>query len=339
LDAVFAPGFDADEFAREVAALRRDWRNLALDPPANQAARAVFQLLAEPSWSEAERLAELDDLSVADLDAHAAQLLASAQVITLAHGDVTRAEAVALNAQVAAAVATVGGGEVARSDAKLRKLPAGRRYLRSLDVEHNDSALVVYFQGAEKTDAELARMRLLAQLVEAAFFFDLRTTHRVGYAVFASAWPVMEAPGLVFSVQSPSHDPADIARLFAAFLDSFGAQLARMPADEFAQTKRGLLDAIEARDTQLAQRSERFWRDIAIGRFDFDSRRRLVAEIEALELPAMRAYFRQVADEHARLIVQSPGRRPGAQAIAGDDYTRTGRPAEFRQTARDFFAE
>lgn len=340
LAALFGPDFDAGEFAQVAAALKRDWQNAAHDPPANQAARAAFRLLADPAWGEAERLAVLDALTVADLESHAAALLATAAIVTLSHGDVTAAEAAAMNAQVAAAFAGAGAGAApAPSTARLRKLAAGRAYLRSIDVEHNDSALVAYFQGADKSDAERARMRLLAQLLEAPFFFDLRTTHRVGYAVYAAPWGIMEVPGMAFSVQSPSHGPADIERLTHAFLDSFDAQLARMPADEFAQTKRGLIDSIEARDTRLTQRSERFWRDIAIGRFDFDSRRRLVQELEALDRAAMRAYFGRVVGDHPRLLVQSPGRRPGAQGIDGGEFIRTGAAAEFRQVAREFFPQ
>lgn len=338
LSALFAPRFDADEFARAVAALQRDWRNAALDPPARQAAREVFRLLADPDWSEAERLAALDELTVADLEAHAARLLATAAVTTLAHGDVTRARAVALNAQVAAAFAEAG--PVARAAPRLRQLPAGPAYLRSLDVDHGDSALVMYFQGEEKTDAELARMRLLAQLLEAPFFFDLRTTHRVGYLVYAAPWAVMEVPGLVFSVQSPSHGPAEIARLTAAFLDAFGGQLDAMPDAEFAQIRRGLIERIETRDTQLSARALRFWSDIAHRRLDFDARRQLVLQLEELTKDDMRAYFRRVIGENPRrLFVQSPGRRPqaSAHALGGDAYTPTGAPAAFRRHLRAFF--
>lgn len=337
LEALFAPRFDADEFARAVAALRRDWRNTALDAPATQAARAVYRLLADPDWSEEERLAALDDLTVADLEAYAARLLGTAALTTLAHGDVTPARAASMNAQVAAAFA--GGAAAERATVRLRKLPAGRAYLRSIDADHDDSALVMYFQGAEKTDAERARMRLLAQLIKAPFFFDLRTTHRVGYVVYAAPWAIMDVPGLVFSVQSPSHAPADIERLTAAFLAAFGDTLDAMPAAEFAQAKRGLIDLIDTRDTQLLERSSRFWNDIARGRPDFDSRRQLLQHLESLRHDEMRAYFRRVAAEHPRLIVQSPGRRPQAagQVLGGAPYIRTGAPAEFRRRVRAFF--
>jgi len=341
LRAIFAPRFAPEEFARALAALQRDWRNAALDPPARQAARAVFRLLVDPDWSEAEKLSAMQDLTAADLDAHAARLLGAAAVVTLAHGDVTRAEAVSLNAQVAAAFAEAGIAAAPQPAApRLRKLPAGRDYLRSLDVAHADSALVAYYQGAQKSDAERARLRLLGQLLQAPFFFDLRTTHRVGYLVYATPWEVLDVPGLAFSVQSPSHAPAAIARLIDAFLRGFSGVLEAMPADEFAQIKRGLIERIEARDTQLVERAQRFWADIATDNLNFDSRRRLVNELEALSQADMRAVLRRVIHESPRrLIVQSPGRRAQAAdgALGGDDFTATGAPAEFRQTVREFF--
>ncbi|MGR3913211.1 MAG: insulinase family protein, partial [Gammaproteobacteria bacterium] len=329
LDALFAPRFDPGQFKLVAAALQREWRNQLLEPPSNQSIHELYRLLLHPYWSEAERINALAGIRIGGLEAHAAKLLRTARLTTLAHGDVSAPRAKRMNRMLRAAFA--GGtapGEVAPP--LLRKLKAGA-YLRTLDVDHDDSALSLYFQGRDKSDAERAKMALLARMLESPFFSSLRTTHRVGYLVHALPFDVLDVPGLLLSVQSPTHAPAEIEMLVDAFLHDFAQQLKRMDARAFAQHKQGLLDRILARDENLRARTMRNWREIHRKRLDFASRRHLTARIKALRQADITAFFLRLTREHPRtLLVQSPGRRPQAQAAGarlGGGYTRTGNAA------------
>jgi len=340
LEALFERRFDADELALIAAELKRNWNNSALEPPSAQGAREIHRLLLSPDWSEAERLEVIDAISVADLEAHAARLLEKVAVATLSHGDVTRARALEMNELVGEAFSGLILRQGGEAPTRVRRLPDDRAYLRSLDVDHDDSSLLMYFQGFEKSDAERARMRLLVQLIQAPFFFDLRTTHRVGYLVYASPWEILDVPALLFSVQSPSHTPVEIELLIRAFLEQFQRTLEDMDEGDFEQIKAGLIERLRARDQQLSERSFRFWGEIARRKFDFASRWRLIQQLYDLSQDDMRAYFQRVIETHPRqLLVQSPGRRPQAagQGLGGGAYTRTGDAVEFRQSARRFF--
>jgi len=340
LEALFERRFDADELTLTVAELKRKWNNSALEAPSAQGAREIHRLLLSPDWSEVERLAVIDAISVADLQAHAADLLEKVAVTTLSHGDVTRARALEMNQLVGEAFSGLILRQGGQAPPRVRRLPDERIYLRSLDVDHDDSSLLMYFQGHNKSDAERARMHLLARLIQAPFFFDLRTTHRVGYIVHASPWEILDVPGLLFSVQSPSHTPVQIERLVRAFLEQFQRILEDLDEGDFEQVKAGLMERLRARDQQLSERSFRFWGEIARRKFDFASRWRLIQQLYDISRDDMRAYFQRVIQTHPRqLLVQSPGRRPQAagQGLGGGAYTRTGDPVEFRQSARHFF--
>ena len=339
LEALFVPRFDADKLALAVAELKRKWNNSALEPPYQQGARELYRLLLEPEWSEQERLAVIDSITLADLTAHAAKLLGEVAITTLAHGDLTRARAVEMNRRLGAAFAAAAR-VVEVAPVRVRRLD-DRPHLRSMDVEHGDSALLVYYQGREKSDAERARMLLLAQLLEAPFFFNLRTTHRVGYLVRASAMNILQVPGLLLAVQSPSHSPAQINALFDAFVDEFRATLQQMDEPTFAQIKQGLRARILTRDQKLSDRSNRYWREIDRKQFEFDSRARLVESLDRLSRDDMRVYLRQLIQERPRkLTVQSPGKRQHDAAqplLGGDEYARIDNAQQFRGRATRLF--
>ncbi len=339
LAALLAPSFDAQQLALAKAELARQWHNVSLQSPSRQSVRELYRLLVHPHWSEPQRLAVLDEIEVGHLRAHAARLLEKVSLTTLSHGDVSQSRAIAMNQMLAAAFADSDmTAEVAPP--RTRMLDDHTAHLRSLDVEHGDSALLAYFQGGGKSELERAKMALLARLMESPFFFRLRTTERVGYLVHVVSWEILQVPGLLFSVQSPTHGPARIEQLIDEFLGEFRQSLEQMDDLDFAQVKQGLMDRILTRDQRLTDRTNRYWREIDVREFGFDSRQRLVASLDGIGRKDILDYFQQLTEEHPRkLLVQSPGRRPQAADGRIDDerYVAVDNIAAFRQNARSFF--
>ncbi len=339
LEALQAPRFDAAELALIKDELRREWRNVSLESPSNQTVHELYRLLMHPYWSEAERLAVLDAIGVDDLKTHAAGFFEKIHITALSHGDVTKARAAGLSAMLASAFAgSEWIEEVERI--RIRMLDDHAAYLRSMDVDHDDSALAIYFQGHGKSDPERAKMLLLARLAESPFFFNIRTTNRVGYLVHAGRLDILEVPGLLFSVQSPTHAPARINQLINEFLEAFGNILEGMDETEFNRVKQGLVDRILTRDKKLADRSNRYWREIDRKEFAFDTRRRTAELIGSLSKEDILDYFQQITQTQPRkLLIQSPGRRPqaGGGQLHGAHYTPVGDTVQFRKSARTFF--
>ncbi len=359
LSALTAPRFEAERLALASAELQRELRNNALNSPSQQAVHEIYRLLLHPHWRDAERLAALEGLEVADLNAHAARLLGAVKLTSLSEGDVAIERSLRMNQMLGEAFAGAQFIDKAPPP-KVFMLDDGIAYVRSLNVAHDDSALAIYFQGRENSDRERARMALLGRLLEAPFFFNLRTTHRVGYSVYATSLDLWGVPGLLLSAQSPSHGPQQIYRLSAAFLDEFDGVLAAMPAAEFAQIKRGLIDRIVQRDKTLAERAARHWQEINLKKHDFAARQRLAEQVENLDQAAMLDYFRAalLGDDSRQLLVQSLSQRVDSpadlsadsavdsaldsphearRAIAGEGYRMLSSAADFRHAGRAFF--
>ena len=339
LEAIRAPSFDADRLALAKADLTRELNNRVLDRPSEQTVHEIYRLVMQPYWTETERIQEIPDITVEEVRRHARTLISNSAVVSLAHGDLTEEQAMALNLQVLAALPDISGADSV-SRPRIRRLGYAKPYLRTLDVDHGDSAVSYYFQGDEKSYRGLARSRLLGQIVESPFYYELRTLNRVGYLVFATAMDLLEVPGLLLSIQSHSHNASEIDALVQDFLSGFPDYIAGMGEDDFMRARAGLVSQILTRDSNLKSRSRRYWREVDLGEYDFDSRKSLADAVNALTREDMVAYARELLSLKPRLIkVQSPGRREGAGygELEPAGYVQTGDPVSFRRSALGYF--
>ena len=339
LDAISNPVFTSNRLELVKAELKRELSNVSKERPSSQTIQEIYRLLMNPYWTEAERIEEVDSVELNELFKHGENLVKEMEITMLSHGDVSRAQATEMAELILATFPdAVFIDGVSRP--RIRELDSDSAYLRTMDVDHGDTALTYYFQDDEKSIVSRARGALLGQLIESPFYFDLRTTNRVGYLVFATYMDVLEVPGLLLSVQSPSHTAEEIAELFDSFLENFPAHLEGMTQQQFEQTRAGLIAQILRRDTSLSVRTDRYWEEIDLERFDFDSREQLAREIAKLEKQDIVDHFRSLTILDKRmLVVQAPGKREEAEGeeLRGGKWTETGAPSAFRNSATRYF--
>ncbi len=332
LGAIEGPEYDSDKLELIKSDLTRQWENASRDSPSNQTIRNIYRMVMDPSWSESEKLAAIDEVSIDSLRSWFQSFLARVSVNVLSHGDVSFDRTVERSNML---------NQIFKDRVILEKTKRtqprmffdGAKYLRTMDIEHNDSALVMYFQGTERSVEQRAKMALLSQLVESPFYNNLRTTHRVGYLVYANAIPILELPGIFFSAQSPSHSPVDMEKLMSDFLDHFDDYLNELSDAEYQQIVTGLVNKVLERDKKLTTRSGRYWTEIDLGKHEFDSREKMAEAINTLTLDDMKLYFRETILDNARkLVVQTLGKGYGGEVglIAEEGYTKTGEINEFR---------
>ncbi|WP_339648713.1 insulinase family protein [Halopseudomonas pelagia] len=149
--------------------------------------------------------------------------------------------------------------------------------LRSVSVLAPDRSQLLYCQARSASAPDRAGWRLLQQLLASPFFDSLRTRQQLGYWVVARYHPVSGWPGLLFLVQSPSHDQGQITAAVDQFLLEQQQWVAAIPfADVKAQAER-LADVLEARQNSTEDAFESHWHSL-LGRTDAS----LLAECEAL---------------------------------------------------------
>lgn len=148
---------------------------------------------------------------------------------------------------------------------------------RSIAVLAPDRCQLLYCQAPSGGVLERAGWRLLQQLLASPFFDDLRTRQQLGYWVVARYYPIAGVPGLVFLVQSPSHDHKQITRAVDQFLLEQQELVAAMPFVLIKAQAERLAQALQAQLSAADCMFEECW-SLLLGRED----QRLETECEVL---------------------------------------------------------
>ncbi|MEH6823199.1 MAG: insulinase family protein [Motiliproteus sp.] len=303
LDTLTQLQVDAGKLAIFKQQLRRQLENKAKDKPYNQGFEALYQRILDPSWSSAQQLAEIDKIDAKQLQAFAAALLQQGNVEALAHGNLSQAQAKTLaGVLIRQLLADVEPVPVPRAQA--RQLAAGTETLE-LSIDHNDSALIAYLQGEHKSLPERARFGLLAKVLEAPFYTELRTEKQRGYIVFANPMPIQEHPALALVIQSPSASPDTLLADIDSFFSGADALLEALDAATLETYRQGLINELLKQEQKLSQRSGRYWQEIDKGYTQFDSREQLAAAITDVTKQQLLDTFATL--NQRRLIIRSTG--------------------------------
>jgi secreted Zn-dependent insulinase-like peptidase len=333
IDALENPEPDIDRFNVVKEGLMRELVNVSKDPPSSQVVHEMYRLLMRPYWTEQERMDVLKTVTVDDVIEYVPAFYKQVNVNVLSHGDVSIEKSISRSAVLETLLANSEFVEQV-DNVQIVDLDRQKKYLRSMSIMHTDSALAVYFQGNDNSRNERARVSLLKHLLESPFYNQLRTVNRVGYIVNAGTISIDEKPGLLFSVQSPSHSPFQINQLYDEFISGFSAALHEMEEQKFNQIKAGLSAKILRKDKNLADRTGRYWREIDLNELQFNTRELFAEAVDALTLQDMQDYFdRNVLIRGAELLVQTSGTRieSGEGTIQPDGYFETGNATLFRQ--------
>ncbi|MCQ4295213.1 pyrroloquinoline quinone biosynthesis protein PqqF [Pseudomonas stutzeri] len=150
-----------------------------------------------------------------------------------------------------------------------------------------ETALVLFCPLPVRTAAVEAAWRLLAKLMEGAFFRRLRSELQLGYAVFCGFRQFGDQAGIVFAVQSPCASADAILEHIESFLATFAGGLDVSEALN--------IGALERPNDDLRSRAESVWQARLAG-FDVDHPAAVVAASAALgvrdilaQLQALRA--------------------------------------------------
>lgn len=331
---------DPDRFAIFKEQLARSLRNTRKDTPYSQAMKEISDLLLMPHWTEQEQLEALGPLNAGDLREFIPRLLARMQIVALAHGNLYEKDALRLAGIVEGGL-LAGAEPVDVPPGRVVKLPPERRLVRNLDIDQSDSAIALYLQGSEKSYATRARFALLAQLLSAPFYSELRTEQQLGYVVFVRPMTLLEVPGLAFIVQSPVAGPVTLEDHILGFLHDFDARVQKLDARALERQKESVLSRVLEKEETLDERSSRYWTEIDREEYGFDSREKLAAAVRALDLQDLRQAYRTVLDDaqRSRLVVRSAGSGEQAAEAAAPQTPQTlvlRDPGGFKREQQEF---
>ena len=124
-----------------------------------------------------------------------------------------------------------------------------------------------------------------------------------------SVIPVGEVPGIIFTIQSPDNTPEQMEVAISLFLEDFDSRIENLSEEEFEAYRTGVIKQVQAKDTTLSERSQRYWHALDRKDFDFNYDQELVAALEDLQRPEFEQFVRQILvdQKERRLIVMAYG--------------------------------
>ncbi len=301
---------DPVRFAAVKDQFRRQLANFTLAPPVRQAMTEMQALMEQPSWTPAQELVALEDISAADVSDYAKRFLATARLEFMVDGNMPQELAVK---RATAIVKHFDLPSPKGDDSSIRvmRLAAGSKQEWLIHPRATDAAVVAYAQAGDDDAVTQAQALLLGDILSTPFYTELRTNQQLGYIVYAGGMPLLHKPGLIFAVQSANTDPAGILKSMDDFQKAFRAKLKAMPEKELALFKKSLIQKLLQRPNNLQEKTARFMREIDEGTYAFDLRARLAKQAEKVDLGGLlKAYDQLLLDAKSQrvLIVRTPGK-------------------------------
>ncbi|MCY4130768.1 MAG: insulinase family protein [Gammaproteobacteria bacterium] len=315
---------DAAQLENQKVELAKQYTNFKDVRPYQQAFSTISHTLMSSAWAPSVLEAEVGGVSSATLTEWMNERLARVAATVLIVGNMTPEDSKEIGDTIADNMDLEAGERRVPSVHRLSDL-----HTRNLNIEHNDAVYLVSFQGEDNSIAERGVLRLIAQVVSAAYFNDLRTEQQLGYATIAQYSELFTHPSMVFLVQSPVADVPHLQTATNQFVAKRRLELDDMTEEEFDGYKQGLLTSLLEKDKNLGQRSARYRNDLVIQNPSFNTREQLAEVIRETTLDDFRiAYDRLLdLDSPRRLEVFSPGEK-GATLTQGVEITD---PTVFKQ--------
>lgn len=298
---------ESGSFERVRYRLQREWRNAPQDALYRQAHRTLAEALVRPQWPTDALLEASRELDVADLRAFRERFLDELRLEAMAVGNL---EAGPAEAQVQRVAETLSPTLAEEAIPDLVPLQAEDLPALTPATSREESLVLRYLQGPDRSIDSQARLAVLGQLLETPFYQRLRTEEQLGYVVNARYSPMLDAPGISLLVQSPETRSEAIQARIDAFLDDFAERLETLDDDALAPYRQAVHDQLMQRDNSLSERTNRLWRALAYGDTAFDRQRRLADQALSVTAESLREAWPALREDAVARVSFDPGDEP-----------------------------
>jgi insulysin len=273
----------------------RMYKNFKLEAPHQHAMYYMSYLTQEKLWTQEEKLAELKDLTPADIQAFYPALLARLHIEGLVHGNMAAEDALRAGTIIEEELAPKSLVPSELLSQRSHILPENCKAVYKRDVPDPDnvnSGLEYYLQienAASKVSR--ARIQIMAQIINEPCFNQLRTKEQLGYLVFSGVRKQTGATGLRFILQS-ERDPVHLESRVENFLETrMKTYLEEMKPEEYEKQVNSLIQRKLEKDKNLRTETYRYWGQIVSGYYDFEELQDEVEEMRRTTLETMREFF------------------------------------------------
>ncbi len=305
MEAIRSGRFTQERFALLKENLLRNLRNQNKDLPYQVLAKQIPVLQMTPAWSNAQLITALESITFEQLSQFAGRHLIDARLDAFFYGNYFRAEALKL--------AVLAEHELLNRQA-VRELPeqkilmlpqpSSKPWLYVHNLEHSDNIVELLIQNNSSSVDDNAHMLLVRQLLQPAFYYQLRTQKQLGYIVAAIPAPLLTLENTLLVVQSPVASEEDIINEIDQFLAEQVESIA--DSEEFSINQQSLINELREPARSLKEQSDRYWNAITIYEEHFSRRLDLADAVARITPESLAKYYRTIfTDKNRRLWLSS----------------------------------
>ena len=295
---------DLETFKLYQQELVRNWDNSSSQRPYAQSMSALGHLLVSDRWPPTLLSDEVKKVDLDNLQSWVNNSFAEVSVRVLQHGNINEETADEILNTLTRHLSL---RDFNRQETKVSELKQSAAL--PLQVDHPDSALVAYVQSSNNSLSSRAYYALSSQLISQPYYHQLRTEQQLGYVVACMSAVLRTTPGLAFVIQSPTVSSKTLLLRTQDFLESFPEILDKMGESDFEQHKSSLIVQLTEKDKNLGSRTARYWSDMDLEVWSFDSRKKIADELSKISKSDYQAFFQELSKdfESRRLVIYSKG--------------------------------
>ncbi|WP_405629860.1 insulinase family protein [Pseudoalteromonas sp. Ld20] len=295
-------------FAQALDRYQRDLLNAQKQFPYYQAFGEYSKLVRTGSFDTDALIKTAQALTIADFEELKNQTFSRNELRVFTFGNYNQQDVEAIAKELTAILPKDHKStSFTRSKAWLPQV--GETIVLQKDIDVADVAIIDMTVHPIAGYKQKAQAQVLQDHFRTIAFDKMRTEEQLAYAVGALARSVEDYSAIGLFIQTPVKGPKEMQARFEAFKKQYAVELEAMSEETFAQLKNATLVSLKEQPKNLSDEMGPLIGDWYRENFDFNSKQKLISEVEKVTLADIKDYYKQTMlnPQAARLNVQLRG--------------------------------
>jgi len=256
-------------------------------------------------YTDEEKLAALKTITLDDVKKFTTKLYERIHITGMAHGNWGRDNVKDSIRTILKELNSKPLPESDRFEEIVEVLNPSERILFSRQVMDNNNSIAYALQVGERNMELMARLSLIADIIETDFYTQMRTNQQLGYIVWSFQQRIEERLFLRFIIQSANHSPFELNRRVEAWLKDSGKIFEKLSDEEFERYRSSRIIALEKKGDSIAQVLGDLYYYATEENGDFEYKNKLIETVKRVKKEDVIATARQILldPQTARMVI------------------------------------
>lgn len=240
-------------------------------------------LWLDKHYTEKEKLAAIEPLTLDDVKAYAKKLYERVYITGVAHGNWTDDNVLKTVDTLLSEINSKPLPESDRFEQTVEVLDSGEKLRFSKQVLDNNNALAYGIQVGEKSFDLQARLSMVSSIIESDFYTEMRTNQQLGYIVWSYQQRFEDRLFLKLVIQSATYGPFELNKRVNAWIAQSGKLFDGLTDEEFEKHRASLIISLEKKGESIAEVLGNIYYLATREKGDFLYKKKLIEKVKGLK--------------------------------------------------------